>query len=117
MRMDLQMDSKDHILIAFLNGELDQHVAERVRIPLESRMESGRHKHVVLNMEKVSFMDSSGIGVILGRYNWLKKRDGKMVICGVRPVIRKVMELSGMLKIIPVVDRLDEALQMMGGRR
>jgi stage II sporulation protein AA (anti-sigma F factor antagonist) len=114
-RMEMKLEAKDGILIAFLDGELDHMAAERIRQPLEQRLEQGNFQRMILHMEKLRMMDSSGIGVILGRYKWLRQRDGKMVICHVRPVIRKVIELAGMHKIIPVVDRLDEALARIGG--
>jgi stage II sporulation protein AA (anti-sigma F factor antagonist) len=59
-------------------------------------------------------MDSSGLGVILGRYKQITARGGDMIVCSINPVIYRLFELSGMFKIIKVKDSEEEALHILG---
>lgn len=52
-------------------------------------------------------MDSSGLGVILGRYKQIKQKNGEMIVCAISPAVKRLFELSGLFKII----RLDESEQ------
>ena len=57
-------------------------------------------RHIVLNLEQLSFMDSSGLGVILGRYKQIKQVHGEMVVCAISPAIERLFDMSGLFKII-----------------
>ena len=61
-------------------------------------------KKVLMDFENVSFMDSAGIGMILGRYKTAKMVGSTLNITNVNPSIKKVLEMSGVLKIIPIVE-------------
>ena len=62
-----------------LLAELDHHSAEEVRVKIDDRIDRDNIKKVILNFREVTFMDSSGIGVVIGRYKKIKNRDGKFV--------------------------------------
>lgn len=62
-------------------------------------MEKNDILHLVLNLEKLTFMDSSGLGVILGRYKQIKLKKGEMVVCSISPPVKRLFELSGLLKL------------------
>lgn len=87
-------------LILRLDGELDMKTAETLRQAIDNEIERRGIRTVVLNMEKVKFIDSSGLGVILGRYKKLLPLGGKVKITNVPPHIFKIMELSGLPRII-----------------
>ncbi len=87
-------------LILRLDGDLDMKTAETLRQALDHEIERRGIRIVVLNMEKVKFIDSSGLGVILGRYKKLLALGGKVKISNVPPHIYKIMELSGLPRII-----------------
>ena len=59
-------------------------------------------------------MDSSGLGVILGRYKRIKQLNGSMVICAISPSIYRLFELSGLFKILQIVDSEEQALKTLG---
>ena len=90
------------ILYVNLNGELDHHTADQLRNRLNSVMTESKIQHIVFNLKHLDFMDSSGIGIILGRYNQLKSVNGTVI--GMKPLVKKVFELSGLSQIIKVVD-------------
>ena len=58
-------------------------------------------RYLVLDFDKLTFMDSSGIGVILGRYRILRDRGGRMAVCRMNPYIARIFHMSGMDRIIP----------------
>ena len=68
------MEAKNSVLLIRLKGELDHHTAELLRQQAENAITQNEIKHIILNLEELDFMDSSGLGVILGRYKKIKKK-------------------------------------------
>lgn len=110
MRLQVEMEHYRNVLIVRLIGELDHHTADGVRQQMEDAILRGQSTHVILSLKDLQFMDSSGLGVILGRYKLLKARGGKLVLCDVNPAVRRLFELSGLFKIMTVHDNEREAL-------
>lgn len=110
MRLHEEMEHYRDVLIVRLKGELDHHTADGLKQRLEDAMLRGRVQHVLLSLEELQFMDSSGLGVILGRYKTISARGGKLIICGVNPPVRRLLELSGLHKIVAIYDSEHEAL-------
>ncbi|WP_027093709.1 anti-sigma F factor antagonist [Cohnella thermotolerans] len=110
--MSLQVELEQHrnVLIVRLRGELDHHTADVVRFKMEDAILRGRCEHVVLSLKELQFMDSSGLGVILGRYKLIKSRGGKMVVCDIHPSVKRLFELSGLFKILSFYDSERSAL-------
>lgn len=108
--MQVQLIRKRYNLIVRLKGELDHHTANLFRRPVEKELKKDIIQNLILNLESLTFMDSSGLGVILGRYKQIKERGGKVVICGLDKHNQKILQLGGLLKIIPVCSDEDEAL-------
>ncbi len=113
MAFQLQLDVKDQILIVTFCGELDHHAAAEARQPMEAFLSEGRFRHVILVLNRLDFIDSSGIGVILGRYKWLAARGGKLVICGMNAHVRKILDVSGIFKLIPAVNSVPDAMSLL----
>lgn len=105
---------KEDVLIVRLTGELDHHAAEILRSEWKDMLYKHAVKHVVLNLEGVSFMDSSGLGVILGRYKEVLQLDGEMVVCSISPSIKRLFEMSGLFKIIRLETNEAFALEALG---
>ena len=72
----------DNTLIAELFGELDHHAAEGAREKIDEALDNYRVDNLVFDFAKISFMDSSGIGMILGRYRKMGEQEGRIAICG-----------------------------------
>lgn len=109
--MDLKFEIKDNKLIVHMIGELDHHSAEEVRNKIDDRIERQGFKKLILDFSHVSFMDSSGIGVVIGRYKKLVLKNGSVCITNVIDSVRRVFELSGMFKIIKVYDNIEQAIK------
>lgn len=112
---DVDLEMIRNVLCVRLSGELDDHTADYVRERVSRTIDRNHVKYLVLNFEHVSFMDSSGIGVVLGRYKQIKQRNGKMIICAVPPAIKRLFSMSGILKLVDIMESEEEALEKMGG--
>ncbi len=88
---------------AMLSGELDQCNAQAIRSELDDLIADRQVRHLILDMGQLSFMDSSGIGVIIGRYRTLSQRGGKVSVTHMNPQVARVFTLSGMSQIIDII--------------
>lgn len=107
--MYLKINKEQNILIVGLNGELDHHSTEEVRNKIDDRLDRDKIKTLILDFSGVTFMDSSGIGVVIGRYKKMSMRDGSLLIASINNNVKKVFELSGLFKIITAFDTVEEA--------
>ena len=114
MSLSVHFESKNHVLLVRLSGELDHHAAESLKEKWQQEMERHEVKDVVVNMEALHFMDSSGLGVMLGRYKEIKEFGGEMVVCSVSPVVKRLFELSGLFKIVRLAEDEEDALKSLG---
>ncbi|ASS75049.1 anti-sigma F factor antagonist [Tumebacillus algifaecis] len=112
--LQISTDVCGDTLIVRLSGELDHHTAEMVRSQVEAELDRGLTAHLVMNLENLSFMDSSGLGVILGRYKRVTQSGGRMALCAVNDQLKKLFELSGMLKILRIYPNESQALAETG---
>ena len=92
----LTMYSEDNVLTAELSGELDHHRCQEIRKKIDARAESERPKVLVLDFGKVGFMDSSGVGLVMGRYRQISLLGGRLSLCNVPENIQRVFRLSGL---------------------
>lgn len=85
-----------------LRGEIDHHSAAAVRVSIDDMIRSRRPKILVIDMSAVDFMDSSGLGLIMGRYTAMQAIGGEMCVLDPSPATEKIMSLAGMERIITV---------------
>ncbi len=90
---------KKQFLFVRLKGELDQESCKMMRNKLCELIEKHDVINLIFNMEELEFMDSSGIGIIIGRYNQLKRKGGKVVLCSLNKYIEKIIMLAGLPRI------------------
>lgn len=97
---ECRLEQSGPVLVAYLSGEIDHHAAGRLREQIDARILSASPERVVLDFGGVGFMDSSGIGLILGRYRLLQDTGGVLAVQGVSTQIAKMLRLSGIGSII-----------------
>jgi len=110
MSIGISVHVQNTLMFVNLTGELDQSTTYPVKEKLIGCIEASDIKHIVFNLKGLGFMDSSGIGVILGRYNQIKDRGGRVFVVGMNPVVAKVFYMSGLNQIITIID--DESNMM-----
>ena len=87
-------------MTARLSGEIDHHGAREMREEIDRTAEKMRPKTLRLDFTSVPFMDSSGVGVIVGRYKKLEAMGGELSIIRIKNNVDKILEISGIKKII-----------------
>ena len=100
--MSVEIAVNGEVTTAYLSGEIDHHSAAAMRAEIDNAAELNLPALLVLDFTRVSFMDSSGIGLVMGRYRNLSKRGVKLHITGASPQIYKVMRLSGIEKLATI---------------
>lgn len=114
MSLTINTEIMGDVLCIRLEGELDHHTADQLKQRVTAAMERKAIKHLVLNLESLTFMDSSGLGVILGRYKQIKQQQGSMVVCAISPSIKRLFDISGLFKVIQLEPSENSALKRLG---
>ena len=100
--MKLDIKSENGIAIAQLSGEIDHHNAKELRTELDRFIIAVQPPQLVIDMKNITFMDSSGIGLIMGRSKLLKECGGKLEVREAQPYIKRVLKRSGIERIVKV---------------
>lgn len=111
--MDMIFDIKDIVMVAELFGELDHHAAQTVRSDIDSAMAAYGAGDLVFDFTKVTFMDSAGIGVILGRYRKLAETGGRVAITGCSQTVRSILNMAGVFSIVDYFCTRSEAIDYL----
>ncbi len=100
-------------LVCRLAGELDLYSADQVRRAVDGAMARHGVSDLVLDLSEVSFLDSSGVGVILGRYRRTRESGGRMALVAPPERLRPVLELAGILQLVPAAASVGEATGLL----
>jgi stage II sporulation protein AA (anti-sigma F factor antagonist) len=103
-------DIYQRCLVIRLNEELDHHNAIRIRETADKLIERNHIKHIIFDFSGAGFMDSAGIGVIMGRYKKVIFIGGKTAVSNVNSTVDRIFRLSGLYKIIEKYDTVETAL-------
>ena len=105
--------TKNSLVVKFI-GDVDNLVFEPYKNKLETVINENKYKKVIMDFSNVTFIDSSGLGLILGRYNQLKKHNGNLYMTGVSKQTEKIFNIAGIWTIMNKYDSLDDALKTAG---
>lgn len=94
--MEVKTNIDGEVLKARIVGDIDHHTAKNIREKIDGVIERCAPKLLVMDFREVSFMDSSGIGLVMGRYKAMDSLGGGLKITNPSPQIRKVMHLAGL---------------------
>ena len=94
--MSVRIDISGEVLTAYLEGELDHHSTKDIREQIDNAIDRNAPSLLILDFRDLTFMDSSGIGLVMGRYRKMKEFKGEIHIINTSPQIYKVMKLSGL---------------------
>lgn len=112
--MEHIFDIKQDCLIVRPKGEIDHHSSYDIRNRIDRAVFKGGIKTLIFDFNNVSFMDSSGIGLLMGRYKLMQAVGGTVCVFGMSDRLKRLMEMSGMEKIIKFYKNEDEIWQ--GGK-
>lgn len=99
--MESKFYEKDKLLIFKITDEIDDHTVQIIRRKADYEMERYMPRKVIFDFDSVTFMDSAGIGLIIGRYKFARMIGAKLEISNLTKSVKKIFEMSGILKLIP----------------
>lgn len=102
--MESKYYNKDKLLVLKLTEEIDECSVQKIRRKADYEIERYIPKEVIFDFDSVTFMDSAGIGLIIGRYRLANMLGANLGITNVSESIKRILEMSGILKIIPLTE-------------
>ncbi len=106
----MQIKIYKNVLIVYLEGEIDQHKVSMIKNNIDKSVRENKTVHMIYDFEKVSFMDSSGIGMILSRYKSFNGTSSKLCLCNVSSNTMRLFDMVGLKEIIKIYTNIDECL-------
>ena len=101
--METKFFEEDKLLVLKITEEIDECSVQKIRRKADYEIERYLPKKVVFDFDSVTFMDSAGIGLLIGRYKIINMIGGKVGIANLTDSIKKIFEMSGVLRLIPIV--------------
>ncbi len=96
----LSYEKNRNTLIVRLAGELDQREAAGIRDEVDALLEDAQIRRLVFDLSRLRFMDSSGIGLIIGRYKRLRRRHGSVAVTGVDDRMNRIFDMAGLYQLV-----------------
>lgn len=113
--MDLSLTTRTEgaLTVVEVGGEIDVYTAPKLREQIVSLVEDGRY-HIVVDMEKVEFLDSTGLGVLVGGLKRVRAHDGSLHLVCTQERILKIFRITGLTKVFPIHPSVADALAAAG---
>ena len=113
--MDLSLSSRtdgDKTVVE-VGGEIDVYTAPKLRERIVELVDAGNY-HLVIDMERVEFLDSTGLGVLVGGLKRVRAHDGSLRLVCTQDRILKIFRITGLTKVFPIHDSVDDAVAAQG---
>ena len=107
--MESKFYEEDKLLIFKITDEIDDCSVQKIRRKADYEIERYMPKRVIFDFDCVTFMDSAGIGMIIGRYKLANMIGAKLEVSNLTESVKRIFEMSGILKLIPVAQDLQKA--------
>ena len=101
--MESKFYEKDKLLVFKITDEIDDCNVQKIRRRADYEIERYMPRKVIFDFDSVTFMDSAGIGLIIGRYKFTNMLGGKLEVANLTQSVKKIFEMSGILKLIPIM--------------
>ena len=96
------VERRDRTLVLTLHGEIDHHSAVQVRTRMDELIWEEKPEKTVLDLSAIEFMDSSGLGLIMGRYSLMQRLGGELTLKNPNPRIVKIFALAGLERMVKI---------------
>ena len=110
--MELKIRKNQEVYIGDITGEMDLYNSYKLK-ELIAKMLERQIKCIVLNLEEVEYIDSSGIGALIYISSTVKKQNVRLFITNIHGSVKKVIELTKLMGFFPITNSLEEALQKL----
>jgi len=114
--MNFEINIKNNTLIVKIIGDLDDHVTSDLRENLDYALCKKEIKNLIFDLRELTFMDSSGIGLFMGRYKKVSSDNGKCAIISEDKQVIKILKMSGILSIFDLFNTLEEGIKKYENR-
>ena len=111
--MNIEFETIGRVLIVRLTGEIDHHTCVQIRREVDREYQRNRSKDLIFNFDEVSFMDSSGIGMIIGRYRNVAICGGSLAVYNVSKEVNRILDMAGICKLMKVYNTKKQALEAL----
>ena len=111
--MNRDLIVKGDILIIIVAKEVDHHYSQELRKRVDILMECQGIVSVIFDFSNTCFMDSSGIGLVMGRYKKSRLSGGQVILTGLDASLERVMTMSGMFKLVENTNNIESALKLL----
>jgi len=110
--MKIICEEKERNLVVTIHGDIDHHSSEEIKTAVDKSFQRSNAKNIIINFENVDFMDSSGIGMLIGRYKMLENKGegGKLFSVGMSAVLARLFDISGLHKIMVEIKDVSQVL-------
>lgn len=112
MSLQIGTDKAGAVDILSCRGEIDLSSAPQLRAALEPVFEAAQPQ-LLMDLSGVSFMDSTGIGIIVNALNRLREGNGKCAFCGAGPRVHRILQIAGLINALPLYETRAEALESL----
>ena len=102
--MTAKFYEEDKLLVFKISDEIDDHNVQKIRGKVDYEIERYMPKRIIFDFDSVSFMDSAGIGLMIGRYKFATMIGAKLEMTNVQGSVKKIFEMSGILRLIPIIE-------------
>lgn len=109
--MESKFYEEDKLLVFKITDEIDDCTVQKIRGKADYEMERYMPKRVIFDFSCVTFMDSAGIGMVIGRYKFANMLGAKLEVSNLSQSVKRIFEMSGILKLIPVARRLTRSIE------
>jgi anti-sigma B factor antagonist len=107
-RLRVTVDDREHYALVTVVGEVDVTTGSQLREPLHELVEQRKHRHVV-DLREVTFLDSTGLGILVSDHKRLRDRDGSLHVVCQPGIVSRVFRLTGVDRVVPLVETVEEA--------
>lgn len=111
--MEIFYNAQKKALIVSLDTEIDHHSAKQIRDTVDLYFADTKACNIVFDLSKLEFMDSSGIGLIMGRYKFISPIGGRVILTGINRETDKLMRISGIYGIAERAEDVEKALMIL----
>ena len=104
--MESKFYEEDKLLVFKITDEIDDCSVQKIRRRADYEIERYMPKRIIFDFNSVTFMDSAGIGMIIGRYKFANMVGAKLEMSNLTESVKRIFEMSGILKLIPIAQKI-----------
>jgi len=101
--MKMKVSAENNVMTVALTGEIDHHTAKPMREEIDFELIKKKPDKLILDFSGVTFMDSSGVGLVMGRYKTALPLGCKTAVTGLKERDRRIMQMSGLINVIEFI--------------